>query len=280
MQTYRVAGNRLTMVDVVLTLDRLGWQGNITAISRHGMLPKSHFRGIAYEDYLPENAESLGLGGLVNVIQNHCNLLRQMSQDPAIAIDKLRLHTQRLWMSLATSEKRKFLERYSATWSVTRHRIATSVHEVMTDALDMGRLRILPGTIEQIESREQGIDVLVREGDGTGCRESGDLVINCTGPQASFSKAGVALFDNLLARGLVRCDPLDMGIEVDDDLSVIEDDGRASTHIDAIGPLLKGSLWETTAVPELRGQAMRVAEILLQREPAEVAEEDVIEYYI
>ena len=48
----------------------------------------------------------------------------------------------------------------------------------------------------------------------------------------------------------------------------------------AMGPLLKGSLWETTAVPELRSQAMRIAEILLQRTPAEVPEQDVLEYYI
>jgi uncharacterized NAD(P)/FAD-binding protein YdhS len=48
----------------------------------------------------------------------------------------------------------------------------------------------------------------------------------------------------------------------------------------ALGPLLRGSLWETTAVPELRGQAMRVAEALLEREPAAVEEMEVIEYYI
>jgi uncharacterized NAD(P)/FAD-binding protein YdhS len=44
--------------------------------------------------------------------------------------------------------------------------------------------------------------------------------------------------------------------------------------------LLKGSLWETTAVPELRGQAMRVAQLILEQEPLEAEEEYVIEYCI
>ena len=30
-----------------------------------------------------------------------------------------------------------------------------------------------------------------------------------------------------------------------------------------MGPLLRGTLWETIAVPELRGQARRVAETLV-----------------
>jgi uncharacterized NAD(P)/FAD-binding protein YdhS len=273
-------GTGLTMVDVVLTLGKLGWDGSIVAVSRHGMLPKSHFRGIAYEDYLPDDAESLGLSGLVEIIERHCKRLRQMSQNPAIAIDKLRPHTQRLWRSLSKEAKQDFLSRYAATWNVTRHRIAASVHDVITDALDIGRLQVIPGTIERMESGEQSIDVMLRDGDGNVSTQSGDLVINCTGPQSNFSQTRLPLFDNLLRRGLVCLDPLDMGIVVDDEFAVIGEDGGSSSLLYALGPLLKGSLWETTAVPELRGQAMRVAEILLEREPAAVEEEDVIEYYI
>jgi len=92
----------------------------------------------------------------------------------------------------------------------------------------------------------------------------GGLVVNCTGPQTSFSSAAEPLFKSLLERGLVRVDGLDMGIEVDANFAAIERDGRRSAFLYALGPLLKGTLWETTAVPELRGQAMRVAQILLE----------------
>jgi hypothetical protein len=55
-----------------------------------------------------------------------------------------------------------------------------------------------------------------------------------------------------------------------------------------LGPPLKGTLWETTAVPELRAQAFRVAEVIVSdfhARRAEVREveqlyADVLEYSI
>lgn len=273
-------GTGLTMVDAVLTLSAVGWKGTVTAVSRNGMLPRSHFRGIAYEDYIPEDAESLGLAGLSQLVEEHCGRLRQLDQNPAIAIDKLRPHTQRLWQSLTLEEKREFLDRHAATWNVTRHRIAVPIHDRMTDALESGYLEVAAGTIEQLVPGEENIEVQVRDRDGQESSIPGDLVINCTGPQPRFSQTDLPLFGNLLERGLVRTDPLDMGIEVDDHFACLDADGVVTRRLFAIGPLLKGMLWETTAVPELRGQAMRVAEVLLERAPAVVEEEHVIEYYI
>ncbi len=273
-------GTGLTMVDVMLTLQQLGWEGSVVALSRNGMLPRSHFRGIAYEDYLPENAETLGLAELAELVQFHCRRLRDMSQDPAIAIDKLRPHTQRLWTSLSAEDRKLFLRRYAASWNVMRHRIAPSVHELITDALDTGRLRVIAGSIKNLRAGERGIDVQFEDSHGNVAEETGDLVINCTGPQSCLSQSGVPLFDALLRKGYARCDALDMGLEVDDQFAAIDRSGEPSNVVHAIGPLLKGSLWETTAVPELRVQAMRVAEILLQREPASLQEEEILEYYI
>lgn len=71
-----------------------------------------------------------------------------------------------------------------------------------------------------------------------------------------------------------------MGLQLNEKFAVIEQNGQVSDWMYAMGPLLKGSLWETTTVPELRSQAMRIAEILLQRTPAEGPEQDVLEYYI
>ena len=54
----------------------------------------------------------------------------------------------------------------------------------------------------------------------------------------------------------------------------------------AIGPLLKGTRWETTAVPELRSQAYQLAKALIthdqRHEPDWVQEtpENLVEYYI
>ena len=77
-----------------------------------------------------------------------------------------------------------------------------------------------------------------------------------------------------------------MGIEVTPDFAVVDREGRPSELLYAVGPLLKGTLWETTAVPELRAQTHQLAKALLAdehlRQPDWVQETpaDFIEYYI
>ena len=71
-----------------------------------------------------------------------------------------------------------------------------------------------------------------------------------------------------------------------EDLAVVDTQGRPSDFLFAIGPLLKGTLWETTAVPELRAQAHQVAKALRaadQRPQPDWAQEtpaNLVEYYI
>jgi len=273
-------GTGLTMVDVVVTLGELGWEGEVVAVSRHGMLPRSHFRGIAYPDYLPDDTR-LDLERLVKLVQQHCARLQEMSQNPGIAVDKLRPHTQRLWQGFSTEDKKRFLRDHAASWNVIRHRIAPAIHEKMTDALDTGRLKIQSGSIESIHSGVGSLEIRVLGKGGERKTITGDQVINCTGPQTSFSRSGSILFQNLLRRGLVRPDPLDMGIEAGDDFRVVDAEGNIVHWLFAMGPLLKGSLWETIAVPELRVQALRIAQTLADSGPLGFEEaEAVIEYCI
>lgn len=284
-----VLGTGLTMVDVFLTLNELGWQGNLIAVSRNGMVPQAHFRGIEYPDFLPDEPESLGLDELVTLLGEHCERLRQLGENPGIIVDRLRPFTQRIWQGFSVSEKRKFLERYAARWNVIRHRIAQPIHQRLTEAITDGRVRIVKGRVRSLSERGEDVLVTVEKPNGREQSLCGGLVINCTGPQDRLADTEVPLFQNLLRRGLIRPDELDMGIDVGPDFSVIDRDGRKSEFLYAIGPLMKGTLWETTAVPELRGQAMRVAQSILEEaEPVEagrdyrlsVEEEHVIEYYI
>lgn len=273
-------GTGLSMVDVVVTLREMGWQGTITAVSRNGMLPRCHFRGVAWPDILPEDVSGMNLRQLVSLVEQDCERLRQISQNPAIAVDKLRHRTQQLWKGLSLEDKRLFLSQYATRWNVIRHRIAASIHERVTDSLDCGQLSIIASTIISLAAGDDGIDVGLQDSDGHARSVRGDLVINCTGPQSQFTKCNVPLFDHLLGRELVVPDDLDMGIQVDENFAVIDAEGQPSRFLYAIGPLLKGSLWETTAVPELRGQAMRVAQVMLEQHPIDTRDEDFIEYCI
>ena len=60
----------------------------------------------------------------------------------------------------------------------------------------------------------------------------------------------------LLARGLLRQDALSLGLEVEPDRL------EAAPGLHVLGPPTRAALWEATAVPELRAQAARVAELL------------------
>lgn len=280
-----ILGTGLTMVDAFLTLRELNWQGNMIAVSRNGMIPHAHFRGIEYPEFLPPDPEQLGLRACVELIEQHCEQLRRIGENPGIIVDRLRPHTQRIWRKLSLDEKRQFLTRYAARWNVIRHRIAQPIHQSLTEAITSGQLRVVRGTIARLTDGQQRVGVDLQCHDGTETNIEGGLIINCTGPKAGFSHTTVPLYKNLLRRGLIRPDELDMGIEVGPDFAVA---GNSSDLLFAIGPLMKGTLWETTAVPELRGQAMRVAEVMLEFVSAEtgrdyrlsVEAEHVIEYYI
>jgi uncharacterized NAD(P)/FAD-binding protein YdhS len=259
--TVILLGTGLTTVDAIITLRTLGWQGVIQAVSRNGWLPQSHFRGIEYPDFPPKgvNLATLGLKQLVALMERHCVRLRKLGANPAIVVDKLRPQTQRIWENFKLEERREFVRQHAARWNVLRHRIAPEIHAQVTTAQLTGQLQVHAAAIECVEAQGKQVRVLLSGGRTL----TGDLVINATGPQTRFSDTSSGLLRNLLRRGLVAPDEMDMGLRVKPDHTVIGSDGKRSKFMLALGPLLRGTLWETIAVPELRDQARRVTETLL-----------------
>ena len=70
------------------------------------------------------------------------------------------------------------------------------------------------------------------------------------------------LVQDLRRAGLIRPDPLGLGLDTDEDGRLLDAEGRASKRLLLVGPLRKGALWENTAVPELREEARRMATLL------------------
>ena len=67
-----------------------------------------------------------------------------------------------------------------------------------------------------------------------------------------------------IADGIVRPGPLGIGIDVDPTTGLVVDaSGETPLPVYAMGALRKGVLWETLAVPEIRGQAHDVASRIL-----------------
>jgi uncharacterized NAD(P)/FAD-binding protein YdhS len=284
-------GTGLTTVDAIVTLLALDWRGTIHAVSRNGLLPQSHFKGVHHPEFPPADVDvaALGLARLVALVEEHCRRLRHAGENPAIVVDKLRPHTQRIWRAFSLAERREFIARHAARWNVLRHRIAQPIHARVTAAVAEGRLKITRGAVTRLEAIGGRIRVHL---DGTGHSNGandldGTLVVNCTGPQTKFSATRSRLLRNLLASGIVQPDAIDLGIRIEDNFAAVGRDGLPSPFLHLIGPLLRGTFWETVAVPELRGQALHVAEILLddltlrhERAWAEAQESAITEYWI
>jgi uncharacterized NAD(P)/FAD-binding protein YdhS len=282
-----LVGTGLTMADTFLTLQNLGWRGRILALSRNGLLPLSHFKGFDYPDFVEEENLTVGLRRIFSVFKKHHRILQSDKLNPTILIDKLRPVTQRIWQSFSLREKKQFNRHFRTRWNVKRHRLAPEVHQQLSRAIAQGRLEIIKGRLLECRESADQLSIEAESGGGKRIIKVGAL-INCTGPEEGFFPSKSLLFKNLISRGAVAPDQMNMGIQTTPDYSVINREGNRSETLFALGGILKGSLWETTAVPELRSQAFRIAETIAaqlseansEKSPISEVLEDVLEYSI
>jgi uncharacterized NAD(P)/FAD-binding protein YdhS len=246
-------GTGLTAIDVVLSLEAAGHRGPVVAISRHGLWPQPH----RVAGHPPDPAALLDTASWPRTARGYLRGLREAiagsTEDWRESVNRLRPVTQRLWAELPVEERGRFLARLRAFWDVHRHRMAPVVAERMATIGRSGRLGTLRGRALAVS--ESGVSV---GHGGATTRVAADLVINCTGP-GSDAIGTIPLLAQLRDRGLVRADPLGLGIDAAADGQVLDRHGRRQERIAAIGPLLRGVLWESTAVPEIREQAAALA---------------------
>lgn len=246
-----IVGTSLTMVDVVLSLDRSGHRGKIVAVSRRGKVPLAgglHDQApVQWTDLPPLKVREIA------------KWLRKSSDvaDWRAAIDSLRPHSHRIWQTLSNEEKRRFLRHGRPWWDIHRHRIAPQVAATVAELVSDGRLQIVAGRLVTVQPDDQGVEVAIR---GRGIAQADPpgrfaYIFNCTGPLADIGRTGDQLLRQLLDDGLVIPDELAIGLEVD---------GRSraapAERLWALGTLTKGRYWEMIAVPDIRNQAAAVAE--------------------
>lgn len=226
-------GTGLTFVDVALSLARRG--AHVTGVSRHGLLPAVH----APVGALPVPPASFAS-------PSEASRWIRAQSDWRAALAALRPATSRLWRSFDTRQQAQLLRHARRYWDVHRHRMSATV----ADSLD--------------QYRRSGL-ISVERGDARVLAESGsfDVVVLCTGPDDSalLTRAPLA---GLVADGVVAAGPHGMGIATDMDTGLVVDQrGQLVDGLYALGPLRRGSLWESTAIPEIRVEAQRLAARLL-----------------
>jgi uncharacterized membrane protein YidH (DUF202 family) len=101
-------------------------------------------------------------------------------------------------------------------------------------------------------------------------------VLSCTGPQSDYRKLNDVLVQRLLARDLLAPDPLRMGANTAEGGRIRNQAGDVIEGLYTLGSTQKGRLYESIAVPELRGQAASLAQRLLANAPRDSGNTPVI----
>jgi uncharacterized NAD(P)/FAD-binding protein YdhS len=257
-------GAGLSAVDVIVEARARGFTGPITVISRHGLLPQRH-RCVPARPVPPTDAgTSRTARGLLRQLRHAAAHCEREGGDWRLVIDALRPAIPGIWRALSRAEKERFIRHLGSRWDVHRHRIAPEIDQVLDTARQEGQLTVIAGRVRALAGYRTGVELTFsRRGSLDVETLVADRIINCTGPARTLRTGRSPLLDALLARGLARPDPLAIGLEVTQHGALIAGDGTASERVFALGPILKGQLWETTAVRELRVQAHDLAHHLL-----------------
>jgi uncharacterized NAD(P)/FAD-binding protein YdhS len=177
------------------------------------------------------------------------------------AVHELRTITQDIWIAAGDSERRRFLRHLRPWWDVHRHKIAPAIFDRIEALQQAGKLVI--GAAKLVSAEAEGDHAMVRlRARGSDSVETfrAARILNCTGPEMDIVRSGEPLLSDLLQAGRIRADALRIGIDVDRDCRTVRADGAVSDSLYAIGPVTRGTFWESVAVPDIRIQTQRVAE--------------------
>ncbi len=243
-------GTGLTMVDALITLVDQGHTGPIHAVSRRGLLPRPHGGGAPV--VLLRRELPTGLRELTHLVR------RQMAASGEAwrgVIDALRPFTQEIWQSLSVEDRRRFLRHLRPWWDVHRHRMPPSVAARIDAARASGQLHIHTGRIAGFATSDRGMNVRLCLRDGRAKVLRVARAVNCSGPCTDATRSDDPLLRALLCDGLVRPDACRLGLDATTAGALRGRDGTVSQTLFALGPLTRGALWESTAIPEIRRQS-------------------------
>ncbi len=161
-----------------------------------------------------------------------------------------------LGAAASLDERRRFLRHLRPWWDVHRHKIAPAVGATIEAMQAEARLAVAAGKLVSAERRRTAARWSASGRAAATAVETLRVarIVNCTGPEIDIVRAGEPLLDALLAAGRIRPDPLAhrhrRRRRVPGDRRRRR--GRAR-RLSAIGPVTRGTFWESVAVPDIRG---------------------------
>jgi uncharacterized NAD(P)/FAD-binding protein YdhS len=237
-KSMALIGSGLTMVDVLLSARRDGFQGKVTVISRRGQLPRPH----ASKGVVPQQ---IGLPRSKRV-----SVLTSAMAIACEAAEAYGTPWQAIMNGLAVEEQARFLRHVRPFWDAHRHRLPIEVHRRLMSEFSEGRAVLLRGHVTEVARHGEGFKLTLGRGAKMAEEITADLAFDCTGFRPDLESPLIA---SLVRRGLARADAHRLGLAVERNGQIL---GKtdATRGLFALGPLCQGSLWEITAVPEIVSQ--------------------------
>jgi uncharacterized NAD(P)/FAD-binding protein YdhS len=250
-------GTGLTAVDAALLLDRRGFRGRITAMSRRGLRPRAHDDAQPAVDPRHE-VPARDLSALVRDVRGEAD-----RADWRCAVDALRPVTQLLWSGADDTTRQRFLRHLRPFWDVHRHRLAPAIAAAIDAMSAERRLTFRAGKLVSLAATRDGADVVVRpRGSNAVEHHRYRRIVNCTGPQGDLTRTREPLLGQLRDAGLIRPDAARLGIDIAPSTNVVTRGGSLHPRLYAIGPMTRGAYWEVVAVPDIRVQCWNLARAL------------------
>jgi uncharacterized NAD(P)/FAD-binding protein YdhS len=248
-----VIGTGLTGLDVILSFRDAAPPGRLIALSRHGRFPLPHAPpGLAARDPFGATALPGTARGAFSQVRAAANAALRERADWRTIIDGVRPRTTELWEGFSPVERRRFLRHVRPLWEAHRHRAPQSSLDAKDALIASGKLVFRAGRLVDAKPIEGGLEVrYVARGTTNIETIRVASVVNCTGRTTDYELDGVAR------------DPLGMGLRARADGRLVDATGNVHERLRAIGWPLRGALYESTAVRELRAQAKALAAELI-----------------
>lgn len=268
LQEVLIAGNGLTMADTVLGLRENGFTGIIHTVSPHGFALRPHVAPeLSYSLSEESIASCVTLQQWKRQVYKQASLAAKASLPAELVVDALRPYTAQAWQRFSLSDKQQFLRQLGHRWNIMRHRLPLPVYQNLLLQQQEQQLVAHMGFIQHAETDNTGNIHVTWYNRKTYSHEQlvVQRIINCTGPDNNIAESSNLLLRNLSNKGFIKADALKLGIAVNkNDYSIVDSDGHNHKQVVTLGNSLKGLLWESTAVPELRKQSYQTALYLLQ----------------
>ncbi|PZQ48381.1 MAG: hydroxyacylglutathione hydrolase [Rhodovulum sulfidophilum] len=261
-----IVGTGLTSADVMASLHRRGFRGRATALSRHGLRSRGH--GVVTRGTTADFAKAPERTAVAVLRRVRAAVAADAArgQDWHAALDKVREQGDAIWAALEPRERRRLVRHLRRFWDVHRFRIAPQVEAVVEAAIAAGRLEVLAARLVDASEDAEGITVRYRPRGEAGIRsERFDTVVVTTGPDHSEILRSNPAFRALAEEGLLREDPLGLGLMVTGGCRTVARDGTASETLFVAGPLARGDVGELMGVPEVVRHAERLAALIAGR---------------